>query len=502
MRRVLEPVRKAVRVAALAMGLMVLAMGLSAGANDAVVGSWAMKMDYQGTMIDATLTINEAAGALGGTWESAQGKNDLKNVKFENGTLTFTRSISFQDQTFDLEYSGKVEGGKLTGLFTTPMGDMTAGGEKQGGAAPAGGAASLPGVWELTVESQLGVNKRKLTIDDTLNGSYEADYGTFKTANMKLDGNKATFDLTLSMDGQELPFKFEGTVDGDTLKGQLKSDMGDAIVTGTRAPVAAADQPLSGPVELEGAWKMSIQTPDGTTNDGEMIVTTADGKLAAVITTEVGDIKIPDVKIDGNTMTFAADVDFGGVMVPVSFKGSTGGPKMKGIVTLNFEGQEMALPIEGEKLKGLRGPVNLVGDWTLLTETPDGATSESHIKVETTEGKLFGLLSTELGEAKIENIVVDGNNVSFVTSVDFGGTPVPLSFAGTSGGDALEGVVKVTFEGADLELPLKGTRAAAAAPAATAPAAAPAPVASACCTKPTCGAGCKGSAGCGACCTS
>ncbi|MBI1784658.1 hypothetical protein HYR69_05890, partial [Candidatus Sumerlaeota bacterium] len=338
----------------LAAALLLGAGSAWAGGASAILGDWAMKMDYQGNLIDAKLNFTEKDGKLAGKWSSQRGDNELTNIKFEGNKVTFTRTIKLQDQTFDLEYEGVIEGDKITGKYTTPMGDMTANGVRQSGApaaepaaAPAGDAkAGLAGVWDLTVDSQLGSNKRKLTINPDNTGTYEADYGKFDIKNLKTDGNKVCYDLTVKLNDQSLDFKFEGTVDGKTLKGVMKSDMGDATVAGTKAgeaagaaPAAPAAEILSGPVNLEGNWKMTIQTPDGAVNEGLLTVVSKGGNTSATLTTDLGDVKIKKVDLDGNKLAFGAEVDFCCVMVPVSFKGSTGADKLKGIVNLTYEGQ-------------------------------------------------------------------------------------------------------------------------------------------------------------------
>ncbi len=498
---------------------------------DGVLGDWDMKLDYQGNLIPAKLHFEMKDGALAGMWSSQRGENVLTKIKCEGNKITFTRTVKFQDQTFDLDYAGTVEGDKITGKFTTPMGDMEANGARVAAAAPKPDAPKpaeapkadaakpaevkpgLPGVWELTVDSQLGVNKRKLTIDDKMNGTYEADYGKFPAKNMKCDAGKLSFDLDLKVNDQALALKFDGKVDGTSLTGTFNSDSGAAAkITGKKvaelagaapAPAAPAMEILTGPVNLAGGWKMTVQTPDGATNEGEIEIKSGDGgKLSASLTTELGKIEVTAINVDGNKVDFAAQVDFGGTMVPISFKGSSGGDKIKGIVKLNFEGQEMELPLEGSRKKGLSGPIDLPGKWHLEVQTPEGAASQADVVIAAGEGgKFSGQLTTELGDAKIDSITLQGNALSFKTQVEFNGAQVPLEFKGSAAGDKIEGSVKVSLEGQDMELPLKGTKTPAAKPAASAPPAAPAASASAgCCKKPNCGPGCKGSAGCKGCC--
>ena len=65
--------------------------------------------------------------------------------------------------------------------------------------------------------------------------------------------------------------------------------------------------------------------------------------------TEIGDAQISSISVDGNNVSFEAEIDMGGVMVPFTFKGSSGDSKLRGMVNLNLEGQEMAVKIDGTK---------------------------------------------------------------------------------------------------------------------------------------------------------
>ena len=53
-------------------------------------------------------------------------------------------------------------------------------------------------------------------------------------SNVKVDGNKLTFDRALDMGGQAMSFSYTATVEGDTLTGTANSDFGEIPITGTR----------------------------------------------------------------------------------------------------------------------------------------------------------------------------------------------------------------------------------------------------------------------------
>ena len=146
-------------------------------------------------------------------------------------------------------------------------------------------------------------------------------------------------------------------------------------------------------------------------------------------------------------------------MVPLSFTGSVGGDQLQGSATLNMQGQEMVFTLTGSKgEEGLTGEVNLAGTWTLEVSTPDGAASTSMMYVSQDGGVYQADLRTELGNANIEGVQLEGNSVSFDTAIDFGGVMVPLSFTGSTGDGKLQGTIIVDFDGQKMELQLTGTR--------------------------------------------
>jgi hypothetical protein len=382
--------------------------------------------------------------------------------------------------------------GVITFAFLAILGGFDAIAPKQAPATEAlTGEVNLVGLWLVTVETPDGAGSDgELTIsesDGSLSAVWVTDIGTATFDNVEVEGNAVVFAAEVDFGGVLVPIKFEGSTGGDELKGVVSLEFdgqplslpASGVRDGVEAAKAAvaeaqaelseakaelaeaeAEADLTGPVNLPGEWDFHAELPDGSQSTSTMTVTESGGALAALIQTELGEAQIDGITVEGNKVSFATEIDMGGVLVPLSFSGSTGGDKLKGAVSLNFEGQEMVLPITGERrgADALTGAVNLPGLWDLAAELPDGSTSGSSLTVREADGAIVGVLETEIGEATINGVKVDGNAIAFDTEIDMGGVMIPLSFTGSTGGDKLQGVVTLNMDGQEMALPISGTR--------------------------------------------
>lgn len=463
-------------------GAAALALALFAGSsiawagNEEVVGTWDVELDIQGNKVPSKLMIVEKDGALGGTWSGSRGEAELKDVKYEEGKLTFSRSVNFQGQEFDMTFNGKVEGDKISGEFDTQMGPLAMTGTRGGAEAAGGegaeemptGEVNLPGSWHMVVEVQDGsTSEGDLVVKEEggkLTATWTTDLGTANFPEVKLDGNKVAFAADVDFGGTMVPLKFDGITGGDKIKGTVSLSFdGQEMampVTGTRGEGAAVEM-LTGPVNLPGKWEVEATLPDGNTSMADFVIEEKEGKLVGKLMTEIGEAVIDGIVVEGNKISYKGAIDMGGVEAPIEFIGSTGGDKMVGDFKLSMEGQEMALPVKGVKgMEVLTGEVKFPGEWEVEASLPDGNTSISMLTIEEKEGKLVGKMSTEIGEGAIESITMNGNEFSFQCNIDMGGVMAPLNVKGSTAGDKLIGKATLSMEGQEMELPLKGSRAA------------------------------------------
>jgi hypothetical protein len=74
---------------------------------------------------------------------------------------------------------------------------------------------NIVGDWVLTSDSELGVISLPLTINEDLSGTYSE----FDIENAAFEGSTLTFDVTVSIDGTEIPLNFDGDLDGGSIEG-------------------------------------------------------------------------------------------------------------------------------------------------------------------------------------------------------------------------------------------------------------------------------------------
>jgi hypothetical protein len=206
-------------------------------AAEGIEGTWEFK-----NQMKATMTISkEADGKLAGTWSGQRGESALSDISFENNTLKFTQTMSFNGQEMKTTYEGKVEGMKLTGKGQGGRGEFTFEGALQGEAKK--GADAIVGAWSITII----MSSDKLTItkdaNGTLTGKWEGQRGEIKISNIKFEGGKLTFLRTSDFGGRIMESEFEGAVTEDAIKGVFKSDRGDREANATRITAAAKPAP-------------------------------------------------------------------------------------------------------------------------------------------------------------------------------------------------------------------------------------------------------------------
>jgi hypothetical protein len=98
--------------------MLLLTVSAAAQAADPV-GVWNMQADAQGQVSPFTLTITKEGNVLKGKIASElYGNQDLADLKFENGTLTYTRKLDIGGQAAEMVFKGKIEGDKVTGAYT------------------------------------------------------------------------------------------------------------------------------------------------------------------------------------------------------------------------------------------------------------------------------------------------------------------------------------------------------------------------------------------------
>jgi hypothetical protein len=94
------------------------------------------------------------------------------------------------------------------------------------------------------------------------------------------------------------------------------------------------------------------------------------------------------------------------------------------------------------------------GKWTATTEGQNGPMTTT-FTLKADGDKLTGTITGRNGEAPIEDGKIDGNNVSFVRTMERNGEKMQMKYTGTLAGDELK--LKVTTPRGDREMTAKRT---------------------------------------------
>jgi hypothetical protein len=211
-------------------------------AAEGAVGEWEFKSQWPGMTSTATMTIKKnAESKYEGTWSAQWGESLLSDITFENGKMKFVQTSSFGGQEMKTTYEGTVADGKITGKAQGQWGDFTfegtLGGETKG---------EITGEWQMNVMMPAREIVEKLIItknaDGTLAGKWEAQRGENTISDVKFEGGKLTFTRTSKFGDREFTMTFEGTVEGDNIKGVFKSERGDREANATRITAAKAEE--------------------------------------------------------------------------------------------------------------------------------------------------------------------------------------------------------------------------------------------------------------------
>ena len=98
--------------------------------------------------------------------------------------------------------------------------------------------ANVDGSWDTVTRSPMGDQQATLTIQssgDSFTGQYSGAMGTTEIKNGKVDGDKLTWSLDITVP-MPMTLTAEATVEGDKLDGQVTAGaFGSFPMTGTRA---------------------------------------------------------------------------------------------------------------------------------------------------------------------------------------------------------------------------------------------------------------------------
>jgi hypothetical protein len=191
----------------------------------ALVGKWELTRTSERYTRTSMLTIN---GDMTGRYEFFGVETPITDLKLEGNQVTFYIEMGFGDQTFKMDFKGKLDGTSLNGELTTSRGTSEFTGKKVEVTSP------LVGTWEITRESSRGTRTNTLKIKADMTGTYTSGDNELAVTDLKVDGNQVSFKVIMRYGQRDVPMEFKGRLDGTSLNGERTTSRGTSKFTGKK----------------------------------------------------------------------------------------------------------------------------------------------------------------------------------------------------------------------------------------------------------------------------
>jgi hypothetical protein len=285
-------------------------------------GDWQVKVDYDGRQREMILSFSrDREGNQTGSWISFMGLSELKDVKYEDGQLSFTRVSRGRDgESRTTSFKGTVKEGVLSGTISSDRGEYKLEGKRSPRMPRAVGSWEMKySFGEREVTSTMVIKADK---EGNLTAEWQGRRSTSKISNLQYERGKLTFKRTSTYQERQRESTFEGTVRGDTISGVMKSERGEIEVEGKL---------IGG--SLIGTWNLEATSERGTRNQRLRVNPDMSGLYGA--------IPVKKVNLEGNKLSFKIVLEFGEQKFEMSFAGKIEDSKLVGELTSDRGSQKI-----------------------------------------------------------------------------------------------------------------------------------------------------------------
>jgi hypothetical protein len=286
-------------------------------------GDWQVKVDYDGRQFESILSFSRnQEGDLTGNWISFMGLSELKDIKYEEGKISFSRERRNRDgETSTSNFKGTIEDGKISGTWSSSRGDYNLEGKRAPRIPRAAGSWELKykfGDREITSKLVIKVDK-----EGNLTGQWQSRRGEREVTDLQYERGKLTFKRTSTYQDRKREYTFEGTIQRDnTLSGMIKSERGEIEVQGKL---------IGG--SLIGTWNLEVEYESG--NRKQRLKVNPD--MSALY----GAIPIKKINLENDKVDFLTVLKFGDQSFEITFEGKIDDSKLTGEITTSRGSQKI-----------------------------------------------------------------------------------------------------------------------------------------------------------------
>ncbi len=282
------------------------------GRRRGVFGDWVIKMEFNGRESILSFSRN-SEGQRTAQWISFRGISELKDVKLEDGQLSFVRERQSRDgETRTSKFKGTIQDGKLTGVFSGDGEDRKVQGARSRRTPRAVGNWDLKfKIGEREISNTLVVTQGK---DDQLAVDWKSERVEHKISDVKYERGKLTFKSQAKLEDRQWESTFEATIQRNALTGMITTDRGEVTVEGTLAGAP-----------IIGTWNLDVASERG------------DRKQRLIVRSDMtglyGSTPIKKVSLEDDKVSFKLTLKFGEREFEMNFKGTVKDSALTGELT-------------------------------------------------------------------------------------------------------------------------------------------------------------------------
>jgi hypothetical protein len=297
----------------LALTLLVVPASAQPPGGRGIYGDWQIKVPFGERKMDVILSFTrDAERNWVGQWISAWAMNELKDVKFEEGKLSFVHTARWRDNEYTSTFKGAIEEGKLTGVLSSDRGDSNVTGQRAARTSRAVGNWEMKftiGDRDVTTNLIITANKNR-----QLAAEWKSQWGEHEVTDVVYERRNLSFKRKSKFQERDFESTFEGAFEGEALVGTIKSEMGDVEAKGTRVGGAAI-----------GMWNLDVTAEWGTVKQRLQVNPDMTGLY--------GTIPVKKVELKGDQLSFGMVVPFGDQEFEMDFAGKIQDAKLTGEMT-------------------------------------------------------------------------------------------------------------------------------------------------------------------------
>ncbi len=312
-------------------GLLSLSSSLSAASKGrSLFGNWEMTLDLGSGQMPSMLSFSRnEQGELTGEWISLYGISKLDGIKREGREISFGVLTDLGDDELRSRFEGTLMQGQLSGRLSSDQGEIAAEG-KRVKAMP-----RIAGSWDMAFTMGDQEINTVLVVSAGENGEltaeWQSQWGEHEISNVQFEKTQLTFDRLIKFQERRIESTFAGTLKGRTLKGTIKSELGE---------VAAVGKQVGGP--LIGKWDLTMTSDRGTRKQRLVVYPDLSARFAGS--------KIERIKWEEGQVGFSVTLETDDRDYEMDFQGSLARNTLTGQLTTSWGTSEVV----GKKIKRVR----------------------------------------------------------------------------------------------------------------------------------------------------